>query len=223
MNSISAGGNQDRVRMEPVSYTPTASPARSAAGTQTAQEAADAAVELQLHDGVHLAEQGMEAATHVGSAQNLAAQARRLGSTRDALSHGGLGVGDTEPGTEQAGQAASQAAPAAQPAAQSNVPTAMPILSEDGTIPGPAPTPDPAPAGPRTDWATRAKAAQDDADQANTIFQQMAAERQKTMMEIWKIWQDLQTSIFQMMQDTMANRAKAQEAAWAAWDAVIRG
>jgi hypothetical protein len=69
----------------------------------------------------------------------------------------------------------------------------------------------------------RSKAQQDDAQQANMFFQQMAADRQKWMMELWKIWQDTQTKIFEIMQSVVLNRAQVQDKMAEKWAAVLGG
>ena len=71
--------------------------------------------------------------------------------------------------------------------------------------------------------ASRAKEAQDEANRANQIYMQMAADRQKAFMEMWKIMQDMNTEIMRILQDVTAYRAKVAMAAAEAWDAVIRG
>ena len=71
--------------------------------------------------------------------------------------------------------------------------------------------------------AQKAKDTQDEANRANQIYTQMAADRQKQFMEMWKIMQDLNTEIMKMLQEAAAYRAKAAMAGAELWDAVIRG
>ncbi len=49
---------------------------------------------------------------------------------------------------------------------------------------------------------------QTDINQANTIRTQMMADRQKNMMEQWKIMKDLQTFQFKTLQETALTRSK---------------
>jgi hypothetical protein len=220
VSTIPTSGN---VNPRPIDLAPQSTAgAVNTPGVQTAQQAADLAAQTTLQDQVNLGQLGQEAAVHTGSAQDLAAQARRLGTTREALSAGGVHVGDVAPGE---GPAPTDGNPGPAPAPGQPGAPGSPSQSGDPTQPG-APTdpsqPAPAPSGPQTTWATQAQAAQSDAQNAATILQQMAADRQKAMMQIWKIWEDTQTAIFQMMQDTMANRQKVMDACSAAWDQVLR-
>ncbi len=48
-----------------------------------------------------------------------------------------------------------------------------------------------------TDYATRQKAIQDDLNQAQTIYMQMAADRYKWMSTMMRIWQDMRTSVLE--------------------------
>lgn len=64
---------------------------------------------------------------------------------------------------------------------------------------------------------------QDEANRANQIYMQMAADRQKAFMEMWRIMQDLNTEIMKILQEAAAYRAKVAMAGAEAWDAVIRG
>jgi hypothetical protein len=57
---------------------------------------------------------------------------------------------------------------------------------------------------------------------AQTIYTQMEADNQKQAMERWKILQDTQTKLFEIMQDVNANRAKTANKGNDAMDQVIR-
>lgn len=211
----------------------------------TAQQAADMAAQDTMNDQVELGTQGQDAGLQTGLAQNLAAQARRLGTTRDALAAGGIQAGDVAPGEDP--NAAADAAPAqpqaTPPAAAQPAPEATDggnaadaAAAQPADDPAPAPTPDPsnptggtgtgttpASGGPQTQAATAAQAAQNDAQSANTIWMQMAADRQKWMMQMWQIWQDTQTAIMQIIQQVALNRAQVEEKMMAAWDSLITG
>ncbi|MHB2020776.1 MAG: hypothetical protein ACYCW6_27880 [Candidatus Xenobia bacterium] len=80
-----------------------------------------------------------------------------------------------------------------------------------------------APTSSYTDQATRQKAVQDDLQQAQTIYMQMAADRQKWFMRWWQIMQDLQTSIFETIQGVAQRRQQAQYKASQAWSQVMNG
>ncbi len=74
-----------------------------------------------------------------------------------------------------------------------------------------------------TEAAQKAKEMQDDLQQARTIYMQMAADRQKWMMKMWEILQDLQTSIMDIMQQVALRRAQTMDAIAAKWAAVLGG
>lgn len=76
---------------------------------------------------------------------------------------------------------------------------------------------------PMTDAANKAKMAQDDMQQARSIYMQMAADRQKWMMKMWEILQDLQTQIMEIMQGVAMRRAAKMDAIAAKWAAVLGG
>lgn len=194
--------------------------------TASAQEAADLAAENRSNDQVELTERGQAAGEQTGIAGNLASQARRLSAARTAMEAGGIQPGDVAPGETPA---TPQAQPVAEPNTEAPAPGTDPTQPADPNQPtnpnqptDPSQPTDPA-AGSRSEYATKAKAAQDDAQNANMIMQQMAADRQKWLMQLWKIWQDTQTAIFQMMQEVMLNRQKVQDALNDKWDAVLGG
>lgn len=62
----------------------------------------------------------------------------------------------------------------------------------------------------------------DNAD-ASTILTQMAAGNQKGQMDRWKLQQDTQAKIFEVMQDITRNKATTQDKAYKKWDEYIRG
>jgi hypothetical protein len=200
----------------------------------SAQEAADIAAQRDTDDHVEIAERGQEASQHTGSSQDLANQARRLNAKRSAMESGEVKPGQVAPGEGPEPQAAA-AEPEVNPQAAAAV--ADPVQGAPGEVPPgtvppgsvppgsvpPGSVPPGDPGGSRTDYATRAKAQQDDAQQANMIFQTMAADRQKWMMELWKIWQDTQTKIFEIMQSVVLHRAQVQDKMAEKWAAVLGG
>jgi hypothetical protein len=125
---------------------------------------------------------------------------------------GGPGAAPSEAGAPQVG---AQAVPpgGAQPAG--------------GQTPPPGgQTPPPGAEGPSnsyTDAAMKAKEAQEDAQKAQGIYAEMAASRQKWLMQMWQIIQDTQTTIMQMMQEAAIRRAKTMDAIAAKWAACLGG
>ena len=81
-NTQRVGGQRDAVGQKSLARTAAADEARA-----TGQE----------NDAVEITERGQEAGEHVGVAQDLAAQARRLGATRDGMKDGAK-AGDVDPG-----------------------------------------------------------------------------------------------------------------------------
>ena len=175
---------------------------------------------------------GGDASAHADATQSLAGQAQRLAATRAAMAGGTVQKGDVDPGTAEVAagpETPPQANPQAAATPHAQVAGGMP---PGGMPPGGMPPGGMGMAGgsipPRmgttaTEAAQAAQQAQNDAQQAQTIYAQMAADRQKSMMQMWKIFQDLQTSVFQMMQDAMAYRQQVMYKAMDAWDAVLRG
>ena len=81
----------------------------------------------------------------------------------------------------------------------------------------------PPPGSSATDAANHFKAVNDDLQNAYTIYAQMAANRQKWMMKLWEILQDLQTSIFEIIQSVILRREQAMDSVHKAWVRAIRG
>jgi hypothetical protein len=52
---------------------------------------------------------------------------------------------------------------------------------------------------------------------------QMAAQRSKSAWEGWKLFQDLQTEIYQIQQEVTLQRAKTQDKMMNKWDDYVRG
>lgn len=114
-----------------------------------------------------------------------------------------------------------------EPEVSVNPQTAPPVVMQDpaAVVAGsPAPAPPGAPTTtPATDAATKQKAVQDDLQQANQIYMQMAADRMKWQQRILAILADLQTEIFQMWQEVMARRQKMMSDIADKWAAVLGG
>lgn len=92
-----------------------------------------------------------------------------------------------------------------------------------GQQPGGPGGPGGTPSNSETDKANRNKAMQDDFQQAQTIYMQMAMDRQKWMAQIWKILQDTQNEITKIMQEVAVRRAQTMDAMAAKWAAVLGG
>lgn len=180
-------------------------------------------------DHVELGQHGQEA----GTSQNLAEQAQRLAATRQAMAGGTIQSGDVAPGAPAAAQGSAESPAPAAESEQGPAPAAASATKKAASKVGPAAASAQAasgvnPAGtggdsPLTKAAQRAHAAQQDAEQAQAIYTQMAAERQKTLAEMWKIFQDLQTAIFQKMQEVMIYRQQVMDKISAKWSEVLRG
>jgi len=115
--------------------------------------------------------------------------------------------------------------PAAKPAEVSHPSPEMPSALPAGSlasVSSQAP-PQGSSSGTATDAANKAKSIQDDLQQANTIFMQMAADRQKWWAQVMKILQDTQTEIFKIWHDTMIYRQKVIDDALAKWGKLLRG
>lgn len=169
----------------------------------------DAKAAAQENDAVEITQRGQEAGEHVGVAQDLASQARRLGNARDGMSQG-VKPGDVDPA--RAEKAAGGSA--------KEEPTVGGPPPEDPSTPGTPGTGEPSGAEAA---AAKAKEAQDDAEKANQIYMQMALDREKAFMQMWKMIQDTNAEIARMMQEAAAYRAKVTMAMAEAWDACIRG
>ena len=76
---------------------------------------------------------------------------------------------------------------------------------------------------PYTDAANQQKLRQDDLQGAQTIYTQMAADRQKWMMKMWEIIQDMQTKMMEIMQGVAVRRAQTMDNIAAKWAACLGG
>ena len=83
------------------------------------------------------------------------------------------------------------------------------------------------PKGPKheseAEAAARMQKLQQEHQEAMKIFAQMMADRQKWLMQLFKIWQDTQTSIMEMVRDTMVNKANSFNSTYKAWTKAFRG
>ena len=83
------------------------------------------------------------------------------------------------------------------------------------------------PKGPKheseAEAAARMQKLQQEHQEAMKIFAQMMADRQKWLMQLFKIWQDTQTSMMEMVRDTMLNKANSFNSMYKAWTKAFRG
>lgn len=61
-----------------------------------------------------------------------------------------------------------------------------------------------------------------DAQQANTIHTQIAADAMKQRAQRWQILADTQTKIFEIVQDVTLEKAKTADKLYKKWDAYIQ-
>ncbi|MCR4782987.1 MAG: collagen-like protein [bacterium] len=99
---------------------------------------------------------------------------------------------------------------------------------ETGEAGGPDGPDDPkGPKGPKheseAEAAARMQKLQQEHQEAMKIFAQMMADRQKWLMQLFKIWQDTQTSMMEMVRDTMVNKANSFNSMYKAWTKAFRG
>lgn len=87
----------------------------------------------------------------------------------------------------------------------------------------PGPVAPPASGANSASNAQMAQMAQRDAMQANDVYMQMAAERQKKMWETFQMMQRLQADIMKIISDVAAYRTKMMDSICAKWTAVIGG
>lgn len=81
----------------------------------------------------------------------------------------------------------------------------------------------PPPGMSQADAARNWQQYQQDQQQVQQIWMQMAADRQKWMMEMWKILQDTQTKMYEIMSSAILYRQQVSDKVQGMWDAVIRG
>jgi hypothetical protein len=77
-------------------------------------------------------------------------------------------------------------------------------------------------AGAATQTANIMQMYQTDTMNAQQIYMQMAAEMRKAQMRMWQIQMDLQTKIFETMQEVTLNEAKTADKEFTKWDSFIQ-
>jgi hypothetical protein len=85
------------------------------------------------------------------------------------------------------------------------------------------PSPNEQPSASFADTAAKTKESQEDMQKAQTIYAEMAASRQKWLMQMWQIVQDTQTAIMQMLQESALRKAKMMDTCAAKWAACLGG
>jgi len=184
-------------------------------------------------DSVQISSRGKKSAQHTGSMQRMSKKkdAAMVPATLTEQPQLNLLSGLPEKGPlamaaePPAGGAPATPPPAADPATPP--PATEPAPPGGAPPPGdpsqPAPQPGPPPATPAADAAQKAKMQQDDLQAAQTIYMQMAADRQKWLMEMWKILQDTQTAIYNIVEAVILNREKVTMDIAEKWAAVLGG
>ncbi len=196
----------------------------------SAKEAKENDVALQSQDRVDLTRRGEKAAEQTGLLPNLhTLKDKKAGKTTSpVIAEPAKPPVTSAPATETPEMSAPAGATPALggPATETQgaaPPGAPPQDPGAPTAPGGMPGQAPGSANTATDAANRAKSIQDDLNNAQQIYMQMAANRQKWLMEIWKILQDTQTKIMEIMQQAAAYRAKVGQEMAEKWSEVIRG
>lgn len=121
------------------------------------------------------------------------------------------------------------AEPAPAKPTQDQVPPSQGAPPQSPPPPGTGGTPDPAAGGTEpvgasaTDAANRAKAYQEDVNNAMSVWWQMKADQAKWWANVWKIMQDTQTEIFKIWQEAYANRQAMWNKVHDMWSKLIRG
>ena len=169
------------------------------------------------------AQEGQKAATHTGMAGNLGAKETRkkdeferntVKDEESLMSKGGENnENSVEP--ETAGKKADYSPFASLYGAIPNESTKSDAQAGADNPPGNPPS--------AIDLAAKQKAAQDDMQQAQTIYMQMAADRQKWLMKMWEIIQDTQTKMMEIMEDVALRKSKTMDTIAAKWAACLGG
>jgi hypothetical protein len=195
--------------------------------------AGDAEIVDNSSDSVQISTRGKKSAEHTGKMQRMAKKSEAsmmpeslteqpsLDLLAGLPSKGPLAMAADQP---QAGAPVPGTPNAGGPGATPPSDPATPPPADPGTPPpGNQPAPAPPPSTPASDAAQRAKVMQDDLQAAQSIYMQMAADRQKWLMEMWKILQDTQTAIFNIIQAVILNREKVAMDMAEKWAAVLGG
>jgi hypothetical protein len=198
----------------------------------------DLAKSASAEDG-HETGDKVELGQQEGGPQSLAEKARAHNAARAAMAGGTVQAGDADPAMASPQAAAPEpmtaepAGPAqGQPFAGANMGPSPNMAGGGGAIPpgmlppgagGPTPGSIPPGGGNAAATAQAAMASQQDIQQAQTIYWQMAADRQKAITDMWKIFQDLSTTIFQKMQEVMIYRQQVMDKISQKWSEVLRG
>ncbi|MGM9993059.1 MAG: hypothetical protein ACI376_09510 [Candidatus Bruticola sp.] len=211
------------------------------APSQSENQHTAAADNVQLSEGVSFAQDAQENATHIGAAQNQFES--EIGDAFESAA-------ESEVGASQAG-AAGTSEEAAAPREPQTDEYGFILMDEQGNpIGGSVPPEDGGSGAPPIDGggnagqagevppedggagetqeseasrASRLQSMEQDREEAMKIYTQMMADRQKWFAELMKILADTQASIFDIIQQTMTNRAMAFDRAMAGWSRAFNG
>lgn len=179
------------------------------------QKLASADDGMNAQDSVSISGKGRKSAEHTGSFPRISKKKESVETPKampqELSAEPQL---DLLAGLPEKGPLAMSAEPPANTPPPANDPGAPPTEPPANTPPMPTPA---------SDAAQRAKQMQDDMQAAQTIYMQMAADRQKWLMEMWKIIQDTQTAIFQIIQSVVLQREKVSMECAEKWAAVLGG
>lgn len=196
------------------------------ATTQLGREAKQAATstpgDAVTLSGKDPAKTGAEVAVHTGVVKN-DASGKGTGTTATALGSAPAATTTADPAA-----AATTADPAAASATSAQAPefsagaagSTLPLGADQSASTGSAPL-DPGTSAPassaRQDQANAQKMQQAEEDQVRAIFMQMWADRRKAQAEMWKLIQDTNNKIFEIIQGVAVNRAMSIKKGMDAW------
>ncbi|MGM9998772.1 MAG: hypothetical protein ACI38Q_05205 [Candidatus Bruticola sp.] len=212
------------------------------APSQSENQHTAAADNVQLSEGVSFAQDAQENATHIGAAQNQFES--EIGDTFENAE-------ESEVGAPQSGMTGTSEEAAAPNAPQTDEYGFILMDDQGNPIGGSVPPEDGGSGAPPIDGdgndagnvggvppenggagetqeseaarAARLQKMEQDREEAMSIYTQMMADRQKWFAELMKILTDTQSSIFDIIQQTMTNRAMAFDRAMAGWSRVFNG
>ena len=206
----------------------------TANGVQSAQEHEDSSASIldasDTFTFTQSAEDSQENAIHSGFVRNRAAnETDETGATDETGETGATDETGETGATDETGETGAADETGETGAADETGETGA--ADETGEAGGPDGPDDPkgpkGPKGPKheseAEAAARMQKLQQEHQEAMKIFAQMMADRQKWLMQLFKIWQDTQTSIMEMVRDTMVNKANSFNSMYKAWTKAFRG
>ena len=206
----------------------------TANGVQSAQEHEDSSASIldasDTFTFTQSAEDSQENAIHSGFVRNRAAnETDETGATDETGETGATDETGETGATDETGETGAADETGETGAADETGETGA--ADETGEAGGPDGPDDPkgpkGPKGPKheseAEAAARMQKLQQEHQEAMKIFAQMMADRQKWLMQLFKIWQDTQTSMMEMVRDTMLNKANSFNSMYKAWTKAFRG